>query len=135
MSEEQLIERCARHAHNIFAGYCRALGDYSIKEWADAEAWQRESTIEMVKAVLAGNHTPSAEHDRWLADKKEKGYVYGTEKNDDPSAGPLTNPNIMPYDELPFSARMKDTLLMVVAAGVATHNGLTVAREFKLSFA
>jgi hypothetical protein len=110
-------------------------GDYSIKEWDDAEGWQRESTINMAKSVLAGNYSPKGEHDRWLAEKAAKGYVFGAVKNDDKAKGPLTNPNIIPYEELPILQRMKDSLLIVVTVGTAAHYGLSVEKVPELTFA
>lgn len=115
--------------------YCRMHGDYTIKEWDDAEAWQRESTIAMVKSVLDGNYSPRGEHERWKAAKVENGYVFGAVKNDDKDAGPLTNPNIVDYDKLPILQRMKDSLLIVVTVGTAAHYGLSVEKVPELTFA
>lgn len=115
--------------------YCRLHGDYTIKDWEDAEGWQRESTVDMVKSVLAGNYSPRAEHERWLGSKTKKGYVYGAVKNDDEDKGPLTNPNIIPYKELPLVQRMKDTLLITVTVGMAAHYGLPVVKVPELEFA
>lgn len=115
--------------------YCRMHGDYTIKEWDDAEGWQREDTITMVKSVLDGNYSPRGEHDRWLASKAAKGYVYGAVKNDDKDKGPLTNPNIISYEQLPILQRMKDSLLIVVTVGTAAHYGLNVVKVPELTFA
>lgn len=119
---------CARAAHNVMVTYCKMHGDHTILEWDDAEDWQRRSTVDMVRSVLAGNYSPRAEHERWLRDKVRRGYVWGPRKNDDPEAGPLTNPNVMEYDEIPFVQRMKNHLLIVVAAGTASHYGIDVSR-------
>lgn len=115
--------------------YCRTHGDYSLKEWDDAEEWQRKSTIEMVNSILAGNYSPKAEHDRWLNDKKSKGYVYGAVRNDDKNAGPLTNPSLLEYDQLPIVLRMKNHLLIVVTVGVASHYDLKADKIPDLIFA
>ena len=128
MTEEQTIERIARAAHNTLVTYCRLSGDYSIKEWDDALDWQRKDTIAMVKATLQGEGGAKAEHDRWLSAKLAKGYVYGAEKNDDATKGPLTNPNVLEYHQLPLYQRMKDILLPVVVIGMAGHYGLTVKK-------
>ena len=135
MIEEDKIEKAARAAHTVFASYCKALGDYSIKDWDEAEDWQREDTVNMVKSVLTGEYSAEVEHGRWKKGKELKGYVYGPVKNDDPSKGPLTNPNMKPYAELPMGARMKDHLLIVVALGVAAHLGLPIAKDLKLAYA
>lgn len=129
MNDEDKIVRVARAAHNMVATYCRLSGDHSIKEWDDAEEWQRSDTIKMVKATLKGGHTAAEEHGRWFKNKVDKGYVYGPEKNDDPSKGPLTNPNMLPYKELPLYSRMKDHLIIVTTIGMASHYGLPVQRQ------
>ena len=134
-SEEDQIVKVARLAHTVFAGYCKALGDYSIREWEDADQWQRDDTIAMVKSVLTGEYSPEVEHGRWKRGKELKGYVYGPVKNDDKSVGPLTNPNMVPYQALPMSARMKDHLLIVVTVGCAAHYGIPVSKDLKLSYA
>lgn len=41
-----------------------------------------------------------ASHEGWMKVKMDQGYVYGSETNDDPARGPLTNPLLVPYDEL-----------------------------------
>lgn len=108
--------------------YCKMHGDHSIKEWEDAEQWQRDDTVKMVKAVLSGEHSPRKEHDRWQAGKIAKGYVYGAVKNDNPDNGPLTNPNIGDYDKLPIIQRMMGSLLFVVTVGMAAHYDLAVSK-------
>jgi hypothetical protein len=135
VTDEEKIERCARAAHNTLVTYCRLAGDYSIKEWDEAEGWQREDTGKMVRAVLGGGHSPAEEHSRWFKGKVDKGYVYGAEKNDDRTKGALTNPAMLPYKELPLYARMKDNLLMIVVMGMAGHYGLTVSKVPDLVFA
>jgi hypothetical protein len=134
MTEEDKIAKIARAAHTVFIGYCKVLGDYSFKDWDEAEQWQRDDTIALVKNVLTGEYSAEVEHGRWKKGKELKGYVWGAEKNDDPTKGPLTNPNMKPYAELPMSARMKDHLLIVVALGVAAHYGVPIAKDVKLAY-
>lgn len=134
MMHEEKIIRCARAAHNTMVTYCRMSGDYSIKEWDDALEWQRQSTINMVKSTLRGAHSPAEEHGRWFKEKVDAGYVYGAEKNDDKSKGPLTNPNMLPYKDLPIYQRMKDNLLIVVTLGIAAHYDLVVEKVPELVF-
>jgi len=135
VNADEKVSRCARAAHNTMVTYCRMHGDYTIKEWDDAEGWQRESTINMVKSVLAGNYSPKGEHERWTKEKLEKGYIYGAVKNDDKDKGPLTNPNLVSYEQLPILQRMKDSLLIVVTVGTAAHYGLSVVKVPELAFA
>lgn len=46
-----------------------------------------------------------ASHEGWMKGKIDQGYVYGPTTNDDPSKGKLTNPNLVPYDELSEETR------------------------------
>jgi hypothetical protein len=135
MTEEERIERCARAAHNTLAAYCKANRDHSLKEWDDAEEWQRRSSIDMVRSVLDGAYSPRAEHERWLKDKLAAGYVHGEVKNDDRSKGPLTNPSVMDYDLLPLYLRMKNLLGIVVIVGTAASYDLVVRKVPDLTFA
>jgi hypothetical protein len=135
VTEDEKIARVARGAHNLIVVYCRLHGDYTIKDWEDAEGWQRESTIDMVKHTLAGNYSPRAEHERWLDGKLKRGYVYGAQKNDDETKGPLTNPNIRPYVELPLIQRMKDNILIAATIGFASHYGLDTSKVPELTHA
>lgn len=134
MNDEEKIARIARAAHNVLVSYCKLSGDYTIKEWDDAEEWQRNDTIAMVKSTLKGVHSPAEEHGRWFKSKLDKGYVYGPEKNDDKNLGALTNPNLLPYKDLPLYSRMKDNLLIVVVVGMAGHYGLEVSKVPEMSF-
>ena len=127
VSDDKVL-KVAQAAHNTYAAYCRTTGDHNVNSWDDAEGWQRESTINMVKSILAGTFSVSAEHERWLAEKKEKGIVYAAVRNDDPTKGPLTNPNIVPYKELSFAQRVKGALLVVAVIGAAAHHDLTVPK-------
>jgi hypothetical protein len=135
VNEEESVVKCARAAHNTLATYCKASGDFSLKEWDDAAQWQRDSTVAMVKSVLSGEYSPRKEHERWLGDKIKAGYVYGEVKNDDPNKGPLTNPSVMDYDKLPAYLRMKNALQIVVIIGVAAHYDLVVKQVPELAFA
>lgn len=135
MNEEEKIARVARAAHNALVTYNRLHGDYALKEWEDAEGWQRDDTITMVKSILAGNYSPRAEHNRWLDGKKAKGYVYGAVKNDDKNAGPLTNPSMLDYDQIPVVLLMKNHLQIVVTVGIAAHYGLKAEKTLDLIFA
>jgi hypothetical protein len=128
VNEEEKIVRCARAAHNTMVTYCRMHGDHTIDEWDDAKEWQRQSTIAMVKSVLAGNYSPRGEHGRWLKEKADAGYVWGPVKNDDKKRGQLTNPNILDYGKLPLIQRMKDSLLIVVTVGMAAHYSLDTSK-------
>lgn len=97
-----------------------------MKEWDEAEEWQRQSSIELVHRVINGECNPRKEHESWLQGKLAKGYVYGESKNDNKDVGPLTNPCIMDYDKLPLYLRMKTALQVSAILGMAGHYDLVV---------
>ncbi|MBQ6860577.1 MAG: hypothetical protein IJO08_02915 [Clostridia bacterium] len=49
---------------------------------------------------LIAEQQARASHEGWRESKIAQGYTYGPVNNDDPAKGPLTNPNLIPYDEL-----------------------------------
>lgn len=105
----------ARATHEINRTYCQILGDDSQVPWEDAPAWQRESAINGVGAILEGKAKTAEEmHDLWAIEKLEKGWTHGKVK--DPEA--KTHPCMVPYAELPPEQRAKDDLFRIVATAL-----------------
>lgn len=71
-----------------------------------AEKYRRDLETRVLAAdlspelLLVAEKQARASHEGWLAGKRAQGYVYGTTTNDDPEKGPLTNPNMVDFDEL-----------------------------------
>lgn len=69
------------------------------------------------------------EHDRWAAQKRAQGYVFGKPRNDDPEKGALLHPDLEPWSELEEPVKEKDRQpirqIPVVLAGV----GLAMVRQ------
>lgn len=103
--EKQHIELVARACHEANKAICEASGDLSQKPWDDAEEWQRDSAIKGVEfAVLNPDAPASAQHDAWLKDKVEAGWVWGEKKD----ATKKTHPCMVAYDKLPLEQKIKD---------------------------
>lgn len=101
------INQIAQVCHEANRAYCEAIGDQSQKPWNDAAQWQRESAIAGVKFALAHPDAPaSAQHDAWLKDKQDSGWIYGPVKNPETKEHPC----IVPYSDLPAEQRVKDRL-------------------------
>lgn len=110
-----IIEACARAAHEANRAYCIAIGDTSQPSWDDAPDWQKSSARNGVSGALDGN-TPEQSHELWLAEKCETGWVYGEVKNPDKREHPC----MVPYAQLPAAQRAKDHLFLAVVRAVAS---------------
>ena len=73
----------------------RIAARYAEKVTQKAPAVELEPQLQLIAEQQA-----RASHEGWMEDKKLQGYVYGPVTNDDPEKGPLTNPSLVPYDEL-----------------------------------
>ncbi len=114
MEQLNLIEACARAAHEVNRAYCLALGDTSQPSWENAPEWQKSSAINGVDGALSGN-TPEQSHECWLKEKAETGWKYGPVK--DP--GKKEHPCFVPYAQLPESQRAKDDLFLATVRAVS----------------
>ena len=75
---------------------------------------------------LIAERQARASHEGWMKGKIAQGYVYGSLTNDDPKAGPLTNPLLVPYDELPEEVKASN-----IANAVAV---LKILKSKKVTF-
>lgn len=113
-TENDLIEACARAAHEVNRAYCIAIGDTSQPSWDLAPEWQKSSARNGVSGALAGA-TPQQSHESWKAEKIATGWKYGPVK--DPEK--LEHPCIVPYAQLPPAQRVKDDLFLSTVRAVA----------------
>lgn len=114
MTQRDVVEACARAAHEANRAYCLALGDDSQAPWETAPEWVRESSRAGVRVALGGA-TPAAQHEAWCAHKRADGWVHGLVKD----AGLKTHPCLLPYAELPEAQRRKDALYQDVVRAMA----------------
>lgn len=109
------IEDIARATHEVNRVYCQALGDNSQVPWEDAPAWQRESAIAGVSAILRGTVVTSRDaHNSWMEQKKADGWSYGPTKDPEKKLHPC----MVPYHDLPASQQVKDHLFRNVVLGL-----------------
>lgn len=97
--------------HEANRAWCVGNADDSQKLWVEAEEWQRDSAI---KGVLFRLENPDAkedaQHNAWMKDKVDTGWVYGTIKD----AEAKTHPCIVPFDQLPEFQQKKDKLFCAI---------------------
>jgi RyR domain len=110
------IEKIARVYHEANRGWCEANGDHSQRIWEDAEAWQREASVDGVKFALEHpDASDSAHHDFWMKLKLSQGWRYGPVKD----ATAKTHPWLIPFDQLPFEQQAKDRLLRAIVKALS----------------
>lgn len=101
------IEKIAQVCHEANRIWCRMNGDYSQKSWEEAEQWQRDSAIIGVKFKINNpNSGNEAQHNAWMEDKINQGWVYGKIKDNEKK----THPCIVPFEQLPEFQQKKDAL-------------------------
>jgi len=101
----------AKVCHQANKAWCETKGDTSQKDWNEAEEWQRDSAIKGVEYRLA--HPSSgkdAQHNSWMQDKINDGWVYGEVKD----AEAKTHPCIVPFEQLPEFQQKKDALFCAI---------------------
>ncbi len=105
------ITEIAEIAHETNRAYCRTLGDFSQNSWIECPQWQRDSSIDGVRAIRRGVVTgPGQSHENWLKLKEEEGWVYGKVKNEIRKEHPC----MVPFKELPHEQQMKDHLFFAI---------------------
>lgn len=97
--------------HQANKSWCEANDDNSQKDWHEAEDWQRQSAIMGVKFRLENpNAGKDSQHNAWMQDKINDGWVCGLIKD----AQAKTHPCIVPFEELPEFQQKKDALFCAI---------------------
>ena len=97
--------------HQANKAWCESNNDNSQKNWAEAEQWQRDSAIKGVQFKLDNpNAGHDAQHNSWMQEKVNDGWVYGEVKD----AELKTHPCIVPFNELPEFQQKKDALFCAI---------------------
>ena len=106
----QIID-IAKVCHEANKALCEAIGDFSQEAWNDAKKWQRDSAKKGVACFMANPEAPdSAQHDAWMKDKIDNGWLLGVKKN----AIAKRHPCLVPFDKLPPEQQAKDVLFMAM---------------------
>ena len=75
--------------------------------------------------MLIAEQQARASHEGWMAGKLAQGYVYGPVTNDDPDKGQLTNPLLIPYDELDEATKQSNIANAVAVIRIMRDKGCT----------
>lgn len=107
-SKEEGIAIVCHEANRM---WCLLNGDGSQKDWVHAESWQQDSAINGVKFRLDNPEAAhDAQHNAWMKDKVDAGWVYGEVKD----AELKTHPCIVPFEQLPEFQQKKDALFCAI---------------------
>lgn len=102
--------------HEANRAYCTTIGDNSQVTWSNAPQWQKDSAIKGVSFCLDNpDAPPSANHDSWLKEKHETGWIYGPVKDADKKEHPC----FVPYSALPIEQQKKDALFKAIVAALS----------------
>lgn len=108
---EAKIEYIAIACHEANRVWCQANGDNTQKHWLEAEQWQRDSAIKGVEFRFENpNAGKDAQHNAWMEDKINDGWVYGEVKD----AEKKTHPCLLPFGLLPEFQQKKDALFCAI---------------------
>ena len=113
----QFIAFVARVCHEANRAICTAIGDVVPPPWAEAGSEQHESMIKgVIYALRHPSVSPASQHAAWCADKIESGWTYGLVKDVDYK----THPNLVDYEDLPQTQKIKDHVFRAIVANVTT---------------
>ena len=111
LTQQNKIGWIAKVCHQANKAWCESEGDYSQKDWLEAEQWQIQSAVSGVKFRVENPDAPaSAMHDNWSKEKLADGWVYGEVKD----AEKKTHPCLVPFDQLPAFQQKKDKLFSAI---------------------
>ena len=75
--------------------------------------------------MIIAEQQARASHEGWMSGKIAKGYTYGPVTNDDLEKGPLTNPLLVPYDELDDATKQSNIANAVAVIRILRDKGCT----------
>lgn len=114
---QRRLENAAILTHEVNRAYCTLIGDTSQVPWFSAPQWQRDSAIDGVTKVAAGDVTePGDSHANWLEHKKADGWTWGEVKDPEKK----THPSMKPFADLDRNEQLKDHLFVATAQGALT---------------
>lgn len=82
--------------------------------------------------MLIAEQQARASHEGWMAGKISQGYVYGPVTNDDPEKGQLTNPLLIPYDELDDATKQSNIANAVAVIRILRDKGCSFVNFTKV---
>lgn len=121
-----LVYAVAKICHQANKALCENIGDNSQVDWEKAPGWQKASAENGVNFCMHNPNAPaSANHESWLKEKTDNGWVYGEIKD----AEKKTHPCCVPYDQLPDNQKSKDALFKSIVDGLRPYITIQSSHE------
>jgi len=111
---KEIVEACARAAHEVKRAYCIAIDADIPLGWNDVTEEIRESSRDGVSSALNGA-TPKQSHENWMKFKLEHGWKYGPVEDE----AKKEHPCLVEYEALPESQRVKAEMYLMTVRVVA----------------
>lgn len=110
MLSEKSLEMIAKACHEANKAICD-FNNEPMESWNDAEDWQRKSAMNGVKELIDDpSLTPEELHVKWMENKENDGWEYGSTKDADKK----THPCMVAYQELPEYQQLKDQVFHAI---------------------
>lgn len=101
------VESIARICYETNRVFCQVTHDAVPPEWSEAPQAVRDGYCTGVQFRLKNPMAPAAaQHDLWCETKLSEGWCRGPVKSEELRE----HPNLVPYQALPLTQRMKDTM-------------------------
>lgn len=105
------ITDVAKICYEANRAYCQSHGDNTFVPWDKAPEWQKGTVIKGIQFRLANPGCGAIEqHNSWMQEKIEEGWIYGEEKDSEKK----THPCLVPYEQLSDVQKIKDDLFMSI---------------------
>lgn len=112
--DEIPIREIARVCHEVNRTLTAYAEDVPMQPpWEACDSDMKESTIHgVVHALSHPNASPEEQHDVWMRERQQAGWVFGPTKDVEKK----THPAIRPYNELSKETRLKDAVFQAIVA-------------------
>jgi len=113
----------AKVCYEVNRAYCEAMGDESNLPWdecvdEDGLGWQVDSYLKGVNFFLDSPEAgPEAQHQNWMQDRLDNGWIYGPTHNLELKQHPC----MVPFDKLSEREQAKDRIFQMVIRCLREH--------------
>ena len=105
LTMEDVVRISSKLVHALNNSICALNGEEQV-EWEDAPAYMREGLQMAIKHGFEKGVDPRQGHEDWMASRIAQGWTLGPVKSIENKVSPC----LIPYDDLPYEQRVKDSI-------------------------